>query len=95
MTITKGCGCEVDPRDGCVYRHCRAHDPERKPWYVWWLWAVVIGFTVLTLDGFLRGRDARLETTWACPERLREWQHRVELVRVDGATLHECAEAPR
>lgn len=95
MTITKRCGCEVDPRDGCVARYCRAHDPERKPWYVWWLWALVIAFSILGVQGWLDKREARFATTWNCSERLREWQHRVELVRVDGATLHECAEAPR
>lgn len=36
MTM-KGCGCEFDARDGIILRYCRAHDPERKPWYVWWL----------------------------------------------------------
>ena len=89
--ITKGCGCEFDQRDGCIYRYCRAHDPERKPWYVWWLWAVVLAFTVLTLDGWVARRATLFTTTWNCVE-LSAWQHRVDLVRVDGLTLHTCDE---
>lgn len=49
----------------------------------------MVAFSVLTIDGWITSREARFTTTWNCVE-LGPWQHRVDLVRINGLTLHTC-----